>query len=271
VAAKNHIDLVQKTMRVLEALGESEAGSGLKKVAEQVDLVKSSVFRILYTLKELGYVEQAGSNGDYRLTLKMWALTRRMKARPTLVGIARPHLVRLRDELAESAWLAERRGGAVLLVDVAEDPHPLRLSYGVGDRCPLHATALGKAVAAHMSPAELEAALGQTELRRFTPYTIETRTQLQAELAEVRRLGYATNDQETVEGAVIIGAPVFDSTGNCFAAISVSALMVRCPARKEKAIIAAVKRAAAALTKELADLGFNASAASAAGAGVAGV
>ena len=271
MAARNHIELVEKTMHVLEAVGESETGSGLKKVAERVDLVKSSVFRILYTLKELGYVEQAGGNGDYRLTLKTWALARRMKMRPTLVRIARPHLVELREELTESAWLAERRSGAVFLVDVVEDPHPLRLSYGVGDRCPLHATALGKAVAAHMSPAELQAALGQTELRRFTPRTIGTRTQLWAELAEVRRLGYAVNDQETVEGAVVIGAPVFDAAGICNAALSVSALNVRCPARKRTVIIAAVKRAAAALTKELTDLGFNASAAYRPGAGVAGV
>ena len=135
----------------------------------------------------------------------------------------------------------------------------------------LKTTALGKVVAAHMTPAELEEALGPREFRRFTPHTLGTPTQLRAELAKVRRLGYAVNDQETVEGAVVIGAPVFDSTRNCCAATSVSALTVRCPARKRKAIILAVKRTAAEVTKELAALGFNASAALLAGAVVTGV
>ncbi|MBI3470608.1 MAG: helix-turn-helix domain-containing protein, partial [Candidatus Solibacter usitatus] len=61
--ARNHIDLVGKTLRVLEALSEQEHGAGLKDVAGRVGLVKSSVFRILFTLREMGYVEQAEPNG----------------------------------------------------------------------------------------------------------------------------------------------------------------------------------------------------------------
>jgi IclR family acetate operon transcriptional repressor len=256
MAARNHIDLVEKTLRVLEALGESARGVHLKAIVSRVGLVKSSVYRILYTLKELGYVEQPSSNGAYRLTLKLLALSRKTAFSPSLVKVARPHLTRLRDELEEPVWLAEQRAGVVILVDVVEAPQPLRLSYGVGDRCPLHATALGKAIAAHMSPQQLNLALGAGELPRFTPHTITARPQLLAELARVRRRGFAVNEEETVEGAVIVGSPVLDSDGHAFAAISVSTLTVRCSARKREKMIRAVRNTAAAITADLAGLGF---------------
>jgi DNA-binding IclR family transcriptional regulator len=55
MAAKNHIDLVVNTMAVIEALANSEYGKPLKEIAEEVGLVKSSAFRILFTLKQAGY------------------------------------------------------------------------------------------------------------------------------------------------------------------------------------------------------------------------
>jgi DNA-binding IclR family transcriptional regulator len=61
--ARNHIDLTVKTMRVLEALVDSADGASLKDVSLRLGLIKSSAFRILFTLKELGYVEQIGENG----------------------------------------------------------------------------------------------------------------------------------------------------------------------------------------------------------------
>ncbi len=75
--AKNHIDLVVKTLAVMESLAASEHGKALKEISADVSLVKSSVFRILYTLKEAGYVEQTDASGIYRLTLKTGGLVRR--------------------------------------------------------------------------------------------------------------------------------------------------------------------------------------------------
>src|SRR3954469_11154380 len=104
---RNDIDLVGKTMRVMEILAESGSGVNLKQISSQVGLVKSSVFRILFSLEKLGYAEHAGGKGCYRLTWKTLGLARRFAAHTTLSSLARPHLTRLRDELSESAWLAE--------------------------------------------------------------------------------------------------------------------------------------------------------------------
>lgn len=258
MAARNHIEVVARAFRVLEALAEGEAE--LRRLAERTGMGKSTVFRILYTLKELGYVEQPEPTAPYALSAKLLALVRGPVAALSLADLARPYLARLRDELGESAWLAEVRGGSVVLTEAAQAHHKLRLSLDLGDACPLHASALGKAVAAHLPSEELKRLLGRGRLPRFTYRTITSRSRLASELAKVRRQGYALNDQETIEGAFLAGAPIFDAAGRVCAAISVSAPTARCLPAKRQAMIAAVKRVTQQISRELARLGYRAQA-----------
>jgi len=256
--ARNHIDLVEKTMHVLEALGESWGGANLKTIAARTGLVKSSAFRILYTLRELGYAEQAAASGVHRLSPKILMLSRKVAAASSLPEIARPHLVWLRDTVRESVWLGQLRQRQVILVDGVEARHPLQLRYGIGDPCPVHATALGKSIAAHLPPRELNRLLGEGRLRRFTPHTMIRRSSLQMELARVRQNGFAVNDEETTEGAIIFGSPIFDVQRRVFAAVSVTVPTIRCYAQKRKLMIELLKKTSAAITADLATLGFRA-------------
>jgi DNA-binding IclR family transcriptional regulator len=256
--ARNHIDLTVKTMSVLESLVESAEGANLKDVAERLGLIKSSVFRILFTLKELGYVEQISESGRYRLTFKTTALVRRSIEHLTLSKLARPHLANLRDRLQESVWLAEQRRHGIVLIDVMEASHPLKLAFDVGDLCPVHATALGKAIAAYLNPEQVDALLPKGKLPKFTCRTLIRRSELKAELLRVRQRGYAMNAEETIEGAILIGAPLFDSLGKVFAAISVSVPTARCSSGKRKQIIEQVLAASSAITRDLRDAAFKA-------------
>ena len=255
--ARNHIDLIVKTMRVLETLARSEMPLELKTIATEAGLVKSSAFRVLYTLRELGYVEHEALSRAYHLSAKMRRMASRPSRRRTLIQTVRPFLMRLQAALDESAWLAERRGGLVVLVDVVEADHPLRLSLDLGDTCPIHATALGKAVAAHLPPAVLDRLLSRRQLSHFTRNTVKGRVDLDADLAAVRLRGFAVNDQESIEGVVIVGAPIFDSAGVVSGAISVSVPTVRCSPEKRGRTIAAVKSTARAISIELARIRFR--------------
>jgi IclR family acetate operon transcriptional repressor len=258
MSARNHIDLTVKTMCVLESLVESAEGASLKDIAARVGLIKSSVFRILFTLKEIGYVEQVSESGRYRLTFKTRGLARRSIEQLTMCKLARPHLVNLRDRLQESVWLAEQRRHGIVLIDVVEASHPLKLAFDVGDLCPVHATALGKAIAAYLPPEQVEALLPRGRLPKWTPRTVTRRSQLKAELLRVRERGYAINDQETIAGAILVGAPLFDSLGRAFAGISVSAPTARCSAKKRREIIEQVLGVSQAITDDLRDAAFKA-------------
>ena len=100
--ARNNITLVGKTMRVLEALAACGGSTSLKDLTARVDLVKSSVYPILYSLRELGYVEPADSAGVYTLTWKMHSLLRKGSTQRALWDLARPHMTKLRDEIQET-------------------------------------------------------------------------------------------------------------------------------------------------------------------------
>jgi IclR family acetate operon transcriptional repressor len=253
--ARNYIELIEKAVRVIEFLARPGGARSLKEIAAATGLVKSSAFRILYTLHELGYVDR-DRGGYYRLSLKVLGWSRTAAGQASLIRIARPHLERLRDELGESVWLAERRGLRVYLVDVAESDHPLRLSLRLGDASPLHASAVGKAVAAFLRPEELEAALNHRPLCAFTKNTITDRTALLSHLAEVRRRGYAVNDEETIEGAVLFGAAIMDAGGQPFAAISVGCLAVQCTPERRERYGRRVRECAAELSAIFGELGF---------------
>lgn len=255
--AKNHIELVVKTLAVLESLAESEHGKALRDIATEVGLVKSSVFRILFTLKTAGYVEQPEANGLYRLTLKTAGLSRKNAERLRLTDIARPHLARLRDELDESVALAERRATSVVLVDVFETSHPLRLTFHIGDDCPIHATALGKAVAAFLPSDELAKMLKNSVLPQYTDRTKTKKLQLRSELERTLTSGYSINDEETVAGAFLVGAPLLDSTRTVCGAISVNTPTVRCSPKRQQALIAAVIKTSKKITEDLANAGYT--------------
>jgi IclR family acetate operon transcriptional repressor len=254
--AKNHIDLVVKTLAVMESLAASEHGKALKDISADVSLVKSSVFRILYTLKEAGYVEQTDASGIYRLTLKTGGLVRRNIDRLRMTDVARPHLSDLRERLDESVALAERRVKSVVLVDVLETSHPLRLSFQIGDDCPVHATALGKSVAAFLPAKELSTLLGDSKLPQYTEHTKTKLMQLKAELVEVHKRGFSLNDEETVAGALLVGAPLFDSTRSVCGAISVNTPIARCSTKRRQTLIQEVLAAGKRITEDLQAVGY---------------
>ena len=245
------------TLNVLESLSASDAGKPLKEIASDTGLLKSSAFRILFTLKEAGYVEQAGQNGAYGLTLKTAGLSKKNAERLSLVAVARPHLTELQEQLEESVALAERRSGSVILVDVIECSQPLRLSFQAGDDCPVHATALGKAVAAFLPKDELDHWLRKHVFPRYTPQTNTALAALRAELQRVQRAGFAVNDEETVAGAFLVGAPIFDSRENVCGAVSVNAPVARCSPAHRKLLTARSVRTARAISEDLARIGYT--------------
>jgi IclR family acetate operon transcriptional repressor len=256
--ARNYIELVEKTMRVLEVLAQHPGGCALKEIAARTGLVKSSAFRILHSLKELGYVEQAGPEARYHSSLKVLSLARAVATHEVVINVARPHLQNLRETLGESAWLGQRFRDGVLLVDSVEAPRRLRLSLDIGDSCPWHAAAIGKSIAAFLSPEELDLLLGTAPLPRFTPRTLTDRRRLQAHLAQVRRQGFAVNEEETIETAVVVGAPIFDALHHVCAAVSVGTVATRWKGKFRDTMAAAVQREAANISRKLSQLSYRA-------------
>lgn len=214
--------LVPRAFSVLEALVDGAPQTTLGQIAERSGLPKPTAHRILQTLVELGFARSAG-DGSYLLGSQALTLAGRVLSRVDYGGHARPALRALQEHTAETIHLAILSGARAIYVEKMEGGRPYRMASRVGMELPLHSTAIGKAILAHLAPDDRAALIRGIDLVRLTPRTITDGEQLESELAVVRRLGYALDDEENEEGIRCVGAPVFARGGRMIGALSVSA------------------------------------------------
>ena len=220
--ANNHIEVIARTLRVLEAF-EGKSQVSLNDLAGRVPIVKSSIYRILFTLEQLGYVSKS-ENGKYSITPRFGHLSGDPQFKPgsELPAIALPFMAALLRRFQETVNLGVLNGDEVLYIRVLESPHAFRLAAHAGIRSSLHSTALGKSLLCRMAPAEIERLLKGKTLRRMTTRTICDRATFMRELTRVLKRGYSIDNGEDSDGAKCFGAAILNSQGKAVAAMSIS-------------------------------------------------
>jgi IclR family acetate operon transcriptional repressor len=235
---------VERVCAILDLLQESVSGVSLIEVAQATDLPKSSAFRYLWTLEAHRYVERDESTGSFRLGLGFVAMQSRQLE--VLRQRVRPWLERLRDEFDETTNLGILDGDSVIYLDIIESRRGVRLAATRGSRDPLHSTALGKAIAAHLPESRVREILKQRGMERRTANTITTPDDYLTELARVKRVGYAVDDGENeVDGrCVAVALPGTRPP----AAVSFSAPAARFPLQDVVKVAGALQDLAARIT-----------------------
>ncbi|MDX2973353.1 IclR family transcriptional regulator [Kribbella solani] len=210
---------IERVVSVLNLLQESIDGVTLKEVADAADLPKSSAFRYLWTLEKSRYVERDTDSGLFRIGLGFLG----MQSRHTEVlrERVRPSLERLRDDLDETTNLGLLDGHHVIYLEIIESRRSVRLAASRGTHDPLHSTALGKAIAAHLPEDRVRELLSEAGMPSRTAETITSVDDYLAELAKVRRLGYAVDNRENEPDGRCVAVPILGT--RLPAALSVSA------------------------------------------------
>lgn len=253
-----NIAVVDKTVRIIELLRDAPAGLTLQEVAAASGLVKSSIHRLLGSLKWHGYVEQTEPGGPYRLGVQCLLLARSTADTVELAPWARPFMREVVDRFDERVYLAVLHGGRALFVEVSEPRRrDLRLVGPLGNDVSYHATAAGKAIAAHLPAAPRAALLARMTLTAFTPRTRTRRADVEREWARVARTGVAVNREETIVGATFIASAIFDADGAACGAVSVGIPTARFTAQKGRTIGAALRDVCTRLSRTLADAGYR--------------
>lgn len=177
---------VERVCSILNLLQESVEGSSLIAVAQETELPKSSAFRYLWTLEAHRYVERDDDTGLYRLGLGFIGMQSRHLE--VLRERARPWLQKLRDEFDETVNLGVLDGDHVVYLDVFESRQRVRFASARGFQEPLHATALGKAIATRLPPDRVQELLlcSREDAGPAADASL-------ADLESVRTQGYATS------------------------------------------------------------------------------
>jgi DNA-binding IclR family transcriptional regulator len=214
---------------VLEALSASATGSeSLTTLSRTVGLHRTTVFRILGTLRARGYVIRESDTDRYRLGVRVLTLAGAVLDDLDVRQIARPALEALNQSSSELVFLSVMESGEVVTVERLESSQPLSLRARLGSRRPAHCTAAGKAFMAVMAEAEREAIL-KKPLVVFTPRTIVDPDVVRQQLRETRARGFAWDDEEYFEGVRCVAAPVFGIERRIVGVVSLAAPTVRTP------------------------------------------
>jgi len=237
------IAVLDKTFNILEVMARTGRVLSLAELAEECRLPKPTVFRILKSLRDLGYVEQTDRGGEYGLSGRLASL-REYGRDEAVRNKALPLMQSLHEEFDETVNLGLLEGLYIRYAHVVETTQALRWIVKPGARDLFHTTALGRAIAAHL-PAEQQSRL-LTKLCAALPARgrAAVRVALEKELAATRERGYALEEQETVEGVACVATPL-SLWGEPLAAVSVSVPVHRFPSERRTALIRAVQVAAA--------------------------
>jgi IclR family transcriptional regulator, acetate operon repressor len=208
-------------------------------------LAKSTTSRLLMALERGGLVRRDG-RGGFRPGEMFVRYAWRGGAEADLVAVARPFLDRLGDATGETVNLGVASNGMVEQVAQVESTYLIGGTNWVGLSVPLHCAALGKVLLAYGA-----AQLPPGRLEQRTDRTITSRTALQADLAEVRRRGYAVTDEELEPGLIAVAAPVYSAGAAVVAALSVSGPASRMTRARIRDAAAACMAQASALSAAL--------------------
>ena len=216
-----YIEVLGKSLDILDSFARSEKPSlSLHELSHLTKLNKNTVFRVLFTLAEHGYVVKRGTN--YELGPRIADLGASRLRKRDLLAVAGPYLDLLREKFQETVNLGVLDDTSIRYVDVRESHHRFRLAERVGGSDFLHCTALGKATMAFLPVEEVKRLLKEQGMPKQTSRTITTLSALKTELELVRARGYALDDEESMEGAFCVGVPLLDSDNSPFAAVSIS-------------------------------------------------
>ena len=246
---KYMVPVVQGTFRILRELAKNGALS-LHEVTQRTAISKSTVFRILTTLNELGYVVRDDAR-SYYISHALGELVSTEAHTDAIRRTALPHMLELRDTFGETVNLGQLEFDKVTYVEVVPSEYALRLHERPGATVSVHASALGKAILAFSEQDFAAGLLRGRDLPALTAETITDPDQLLSELKRIRERGYALDRGETSPLASCIAAPILNGYERAIAAISISGPTSRFNPRKDSPCVEGLLRAAKEISGQL--------------------
>lgn len=219
------VPAADQTLRILSLLAQSRGPMAASMIATKLELPRSTVYHLLTTLQDHGFVMHLPEEKRYGLGIAAVELSSAYERQEPLGRIGRPLVAQLVDRLGESCHLAVPHGRDVLYVieERAQGSRPLVTDVDV--RLPMQLTASGRAILAALPKAQVRALFPDLESfvhRHDDPDCIDRYSKLRAVLDDTRTRGFALECGSVTAGLASIGVPVLDHRGWPVAAIAVT-------------------------------------------------
>ncbi len=193
---------VTRALAILGLLAESAEPLGVRELARRLRVAPSNVQRLITTLARSGFLEQAEVTKRYTIGYRAFQVGNAFVGQSSLHSAVMPELYDLANQHI-TGFLGVRRGRNIVYLATVQSEGPVALTHRPGSQTYLHSTAMGKALLAEMPDDEVRALLGERPLPRLTAHTRISLQQLLGDLAEVRRVGYATSEEENSAGFLL--------------------------------------------------------------------
>jgi IclR family acetate operon transcriptional repressor len=229
VEKNENVRAVGRALEILLAFSEDGPELSAGELLKRVELSRPTLYRLIYTLQEHGFLVSVGEPQRFRLGPSVARLAHVWKSTLDLSTVAEPVLRRIWDETRETVALFVPQGHMRLCVAELPSPQPLNFKRGVGYTERIVLGASGRAILAYMDATP-------EQLRSYVQGTEVNLKDLGAELAATRKRGYSNSRSELISGAVAVAVPFFDHDAAVAGSMGVFGPEVRMDAARQKAI-----------------------------------
>ena len=246
------IPSVIRALQILEVFSLEKSTYTNSEISKKLDLNKSSVTRLLYSLEKARFIWRNQETGAYQLTHKAYQVGKVYIKQVDVHKVSMPILENLTSTCQEVSHLGILDEMQVLYLDWVESSQTVSLPSMTGMKLPAYCTGNGKNFLAHMDEETLSSYFKSTQLIQHTTNTITDPEILKEQLKQVKIQGYACDFEESHQDVISVSAPVFDDTGEIVAGISVAGPAFRMNNDVlQKKIIPETKLAAVKISRQL--------------------
>ena len=240
---KNLNQSIIKAFTLLDAFTTDKKEWGVRELATKSDYNKSTTYRLLSTLVSLQVVQQ-NENEKYSLGSKLFELGNRVSLYQSLINATKIAIRDIALEIQETVLYGVIKDHQVFYINKAESVQGLKISTSVGSYQPIHATAIGKVLAAFSSDAKQQNLLKLINFNSYTKNTIINKNNFITELKKIKTQGYALDLEEFELGLVCVAIPVFNNNNKLIGSISASGPSSRFELKNVKNYITILKNGA---------------------------
>jgi DNA-binding IclR family transcriptional regulator len=245
------IQSVRRATDITSLFSMSQPALGITQIAKALELNKATVWGIVTTLEQEGFLQQDPETQKYSLGPKLFELGMAFVSNLEINAKASRPVHNLASRTGMNARIGIWSGKSVLVTSMALPKAEDSLSPQIGPRVPAYCSALGKVLLAFMEREALEEYLAGVELMRHTATTIVSVEALRADLEQTRERGYSITREEMIPGVIAMGAPVFGKERRLVAAISLSGPPKLVAGRKLEEAATELMNTAAQISQEM--------------------